>query len=246
MSGGALLLIVVSGALAGAINAAVGSGTLLTYPVLVSLGIPPVVANGTNALGMVPGSISGAFAYRRELVGRKTELIRWSIVTGCGAIVGALLVVLLPARAFTVLVPWLILLACVLIAIGPLVTTVLAKRRSSVLLTPALGGIGVYGGYFGAGQGVAYLAALGSLDGADMHRCNAVKNVLATVANTTAGVTFALAGFVEWKPAVLLAVGTLAGGALGGNAARRLPQGALRIIIVIIGIAAAAISFLAM
>ncbi len=245
MTPGSYLLILLAGAGAGVLNAAVSSGTLLSYPILVGLGIPPVIANGTNSLGLVPGSISGALAYRKQLVGRRRELIIWGIATSCGGVVGALLVVLLPAKVFTELVPWLILGACVVIVVQPLLTKALAKRRSDAAITPAVFGVGIYGGYFGAGQGVAYLAALGSLGDGDMHRANAVKNVIASAANTAAGVTFALAGFVELKPAVVLAVGSLAGGAVGGNAAKRLPPVLLRVVIVVIGLGAATVSFLA-
>lgn len=245
MTAGAYLLILMAGVGAGMMNAAVGSGTLLTYPILVSLGIPPVVANGTNSLGLVPGSIAGAFAYRKQLVGRRKELVRWGMATSGGAVIGALLVVALPARVFTFLVPWLILLACTSIALQPVITKIFVARKPHAAIGPAVFGVGIYGGYFGAGQGVAYLAALGSLDVGDVHRANAVKNVISSAANTAAGLTFALAGFVELRPAIVLAIGSLAGGLVGGNAARRLPPVALRVVVVLIGLVAAVVSFLA-
>ncbi|MBP7972831.1 MAG: sulfite exporter TauE/SafE family protein [Candidatus Nanopelagicales bacterium] len=231
-----------AGLVAGALNAAVGSGTLITYPVLLTVGLPPVAANATNSLGMVPGSLSGAWMYRSNLKGRRQSLIKWSLATGAGAVVGATLVVLLPERVFVAVVPWLILSACLLIAVQPVLLKYLSKG-SHRAVTPAIGAVGVYGGYFGAGQGIAYLAALGSLDGGDIHHANAAKNVVASAANGAAAATFALAGRVVWLPALVICIGTLVGGFAGGGIARRLPSWALRSVIVAVGVYAAVLSF---
>ena len=237
-------LLVLAGLGAGMINAVVGSGTLITYPVLISLGIPPVVANGTNTLGLAPGAVAGAVAYRSHLRGRKSELLRWGLATAAGGAAGALLVVLLPAEVFTVLVPWLIAAAVLVIGVQPWLTRKLRGRASANAITPTVALVGIYGGYFGAGQGVAFLAALGSLDnGDDLHRANAVKNVLAAAANGTAAVTFALAGLVDWIPALIIMAAAIPGGFLGGVLAKRLPQWVFRIVIICVGLLAAVQAF---
>lgn len=243
MDPGDAVLLIVTGFVAGAINAAVGSGSLITYPALLSLGIPPVAANGTNSLGVVPGALSGAWMYRKNLEGMKRELIRRGMPVAIGAVIGAILVVALPAKVFEVVVPFLILGACAVIAIQPVIARwIEPKKRSEAAATVTLGGIGIYGGYFGAGQGVALLAALTALDGDDLHRANAGKNIFAAVANATAAVVFAISGLVFWLPALVICCASLVGGFLGGGAARRLPKWALRTVIVVVGLYAAYIS----
>lgn len=247
-----LLLLVGAGIVAGAVNAAVGSGTLLTYPLLLAYGLPPVVANGTNCAGLAPGNLFGAWGYRRELAGRRRELVPLAASTGVGALLGALLVVLLPASVFERVVPWFILLACLLVLVGPRVTASLKERgidSTSLprhVLLPLLFGVGVYAGYFGAAQGVIMIAALTVLFDVDVQRSNAVKNVLQVVSNGIAAVVFAVAGVVAWAPALALAVGASVGGAVGAPVARRMPAPALRGLIVVVGIIAAAVSFVRM
>jgi uncharacterized membrane protein YfcA len=243
VTGAELILLAVSGLFAGAINAAVGSGTLITYPALLSIGFSPVIANATNSLGMVPGAISGAWSYRAELANRRNELLRWSAATAAGAVVGAILVVILPAKVFAFVVPWLILSACLVIALQPLIVKSLARRQTSPRATAAaIGGVGLYGGYFGAGQGIASLAVLMSLAGDTIHRANAAKNVLAAVTNGTAATVFILAGRVVWLPALVIGAATLVGGFAGGGIARRLPAAWLRGLVILIGLYAVYIS----
>jgi uncharacterized membrane protein YfcA len=236
MTGPELILLAVSGIFAGAINAAVGSGTLITYPALLSIGLSPVTANATNSLGIVPGAISGAWSYRQELVGRRKELLRWSVATAVGAVVGAGLVVILPAKVFAFVVPWLMVSACLVVAVQPLIVKSLERRRTSQGATRvAIGAVGLYGGYFGAGQGIASLAVLMSFAGNTIHRANAAKNVLAAVTNGTAAGVFLLAGRVVWIPALILGVTTLVGGFGGGGIAKRLPSAWLRGLVILIG-----------
>jgi uncharacterized membrane protein YfcA len=243
-----LLLLAGAGVVAGAVNAAVGSGTLLTYPLLLASGLPPVVANGTNSLGVAPGGLSAAWVYRGELEGRKAQ-VRVMALTGCvGAVAGALLVIALPARVFEVVVPWLILSACVLVLVQPTLQRWLRSRGIDPTslprraLIPVLLGIGVYAGYFGAAQGVILMAALGTMYDTDLQRSNAVKNIVGGLSNVLAAAVFALAGVVMWAPALALAVGATAGGLIGAPFARRLPEPVLRAMIVAVGLVAATVS----
>jgi uncharacterized membrane protein YfcA len=244
-----LLLLAGAGVVAGAVNAAVGSGTLLTYPLLLASGLPPVVANGTNSAGLAPGNLFGAWGYRREMAGRRREIVPLAASVGAGALVGALLVVVLPASVFERVVPWFILLACLLVVVGPRFTALLKARGVDPttlprhVLLPLLLVVGVYAGYFGAAQGVIIVAALTVLFDVDVQRSNAVKNVLQGVSNGVAAVVFAIAGVVAWAPALALAVGASVGGAVGAPVARRLPAAVLRGLIVVVGIAAAGVSF---
>jgi uncharacterized membrane protein YfcA len=238
-----LLLLAGAGVVAGAVNAAVGSGTLLTYPLLLASGLPPVVANGTNSLGVAPGGLSAAWVYRGELEGRKAQ-VRLMAITGCvGAVVGALLVIALPARVFEVVVPWLILSACVLVLVQPALQRWLRGRGIDPTslprraLIPVLLGIGV-----GAAQGVILMAALGTMYDTDLQRSNAVKNIVGGLSNVLAACVFALAGVVMWAPALALAVGATAGGLIGAPFARRLPEPVLRGLIVVVGLVAATVS----
>jgi uncharacterized membrane protein YfcA len=243
------VVVLVAGICAGTINAIVGSGTLITFPVLLALGVPPVTANVSNTLGLVSGSLSGAWGYRRELTGTGPVLTRLLPATLTGAVIGAALLLRLPARAFEIIVPVLIAMALVLVVVQPRLGAAMAARRERDGSTPSHGGllavtgtllIGVYGGYFGAAQGVLLLGLLGLLLAADLQRVNGIKNTLAAVANGVAALTFlALSpGTIDWRVVVLLALGSTAGGGLGALIARRLPPLALRTVIVVVGVAA--------
>jgi uncharacterized membrane protein YfcA len=240
LTAGTLALLVLAGFAGGAINAAVGSGTLLVYPVLLAAGIPAVPANGTNTTGLSPGSFFAAWAYRQELADR-LRILRWPLVaTVVGAAVGASLVVTMPARVFTSVVPWLVGLATVLIGVQPLVSRWARAHREpgEHLLWPWTGAVGVYGGYFGAAQGVMLMAILGVRYDPSTQRANGAKNLLAASANLTAAVVFALSGAVVWLAALAVAAGSIPGGYVGGRLARRLPGSVLRALVVLIGIGA--------
>jgi len=231
---------------AGAINAAVGSGSLITFPTLLAFGFPAVIANVSNNVGLVPGNLSGSFGYRRELAGQRGRLLWLSAFAAAGSLAGAILLLWLPASAFTLVVPVLILIACVLVLIQPRLSTWVATRRESrdgarspVLATGVLVS-GTYGGYFGAAQGVLLIGLLGSFLDRDLQRVNGAKNVLVTIVNATAALVFVLLADVNWVVAALIAVGSTAGGLLGARLGRRLPPLALRIFVVVIGVVSAA------
>jgi uncharacterized membrane protein YfcA len=237
---GTLALLVAAGFAGGAINAAVGSGTLLVYPVLLAAGIPAISANGTNTTGLSPGSFSSAWAYREELRDRLRILAAPLTATVIGAAIGAGLVVTMPEKVFTSVVPWLVGMATVLIAVQPLVARWAREHREpgQHVLWPWTGVVGTYGGYFGAGQGIMYMAVLGVLYDPSPQHSNGAKNLLAASANVTAAVVFALSGAVVWVAALAIAVGSIPGGYVGGRLARRLPAYALRALVVVIGIGA--------
>ncbi|QMU78495.1 sulfite exporter TauE/SafE family protein [Streptacidiphilus sp. PB12-B1b] len=230
---------------AGAINAVVGSGTLITFPVLLAVGLPPVTANVSNTLGLVPGSLSGAYGYRAELGGQRDRLIRLGTASLFGGILGAVLLLILPADAFQAIVPVLIGIALLLVVLQPWLAKVVAARRTGP--ARAEGGIalilgvfasGVYGGYFGAAQGVLLLGLMGLLLADDLQRINATKNILAMIVNGVAAVVFLIDGRIDWTAAGLIAGGSVIGGQIGSRVGRRLPPVALRAIIVVVGLAA--------
>ncbi|MQS14649.1 sulfite exporter TauE/SafE family protein [Streptomyces kaniharaensis] len=239
------IAVLVAGVGAGMINVIVGSGTLITFPVLLAVGIPPVTANVSNSFGLVPGSLSGVIGYRRELAGQRRRLLRLGSASLLGGLVGAMLLITLPSGAFDAIVPVLILLALVLVVIQPKVARAVAARRhpdgdpdGSLVL---LGGVfltGVYGGYFGAAQGVLLMALMGMLLQEDLQRINAVKNALAMTVNAVAALFFLFTATVNWAAAGLIAAGSLVGGLLGAKVGRRLPPAVLRGVIVVVGLAA--------
>jgi uncharacterized protein len=238
------LAILVAGMVAGTINTVVGSGTLFTFPVLLGFGYPPVTANVSNTIGLVPGAISGAIGYRRELAGQRRRAMTFGAASTLGGITGAVALLVLPPGAFKAIVPAFIVVALVLIVLQPRLSTYLAARRSQAkhhagpLSLLAVYTAGVYGGYFGAAQGIMLLAILGlSLD-ESLQRINALKNILAGLVNLVAGVIFVLVAHVAWGPALLIAAGSVVGGQLGARYGRRLPPGALRAVIVLVGLAA--------
>jgi len=239
------LAIFAAGIVAGTINTVVGSGTLFTFPVLLAFGYAPVVANVSNTVGLVPGSASGAWGYRRELAGQRGRVLYLACASVSGGVVGAVLLLSLPASAFEAIVPVFIAIALVLIVFQPRISALLAKhrpqsRRDRVgpLATAGVFAGGIYGGYFGAAQGIMVLAILSlSLDDR-LQRINAVKVVLTGVVNLVSGLVFVFAAHVAWAPAGLIAAGSLLGGVVGARVGRRLPPTALRAVIVVVGIAA--------
>ncbi len=247
-------IIVIAGAIAGVINVVAGAGTLITFPVLLALGIPPVTANVSNTVGLVPASLTGAYGYRRELRGQWRSVLRMALLSGLGGLAGGFALLLLPSENFTVIVPFLLILAAVLAAIQPRVAA-FVRRRSAAEATGAtrpltvglvLGvfATGVYGGYFGAAQGVVLLALLGILWSTDLNRANGAKNVLAGVANIVSAVLFISMGVVDWRVALLVGVGSAGGGWIGSKIGRKLPAPLLRGILVVIALGAATVLLL--
>ncbi len=247
MTGFEVVAILLAGVAAGTINTVVGSGTLITFPTLLAFGIPPVTANVSNTVGLVPGSISGAIGYRRELSGQRSRVLRLCGASLVGGLAGGLLLLVLPAAAFAAIVPALILLGLVLVVFQPRISAWVAVRHAAAgglpshgvwWVWPAVLLTGVYGGYFGAAQGVLLMAVLGIGIDETLQRLNAVKNVLAAVVNGVAGILFVLVADVDWRIVGLIGVGSVIGGQLGATVGRRLPAAVLRGFIVLVGVAA--------
>jgi uncharacterized membrane protein YfcA len=242
MSAGEVLSIAAAGLAAGAINTLVGSGTLITFPVLLAFGYAPVTANVSNTVGLVPGSVSGAIGYRRELSGQLGRAVRLGTMSVLGGVTGAILLLVLPAVAFKAIVPVFIAAALALTVLQPRLNRWLARRRvdldhpRSVLVPMAVFLTGVYGGYFGAAQGILLLGILGVALAQDLHRTNALKNVLAGLTNGVAGLYFIFAAHVEWAPAAIIAGTSIVGAQLGARYGRRLPPAGLRGVIVAVGV----------
>lgn len=258
------MAVVLAGVGAGTINAVVGTGTLITFPTLLAIGVPPVTANISNNIGLVPGSVAGAVGYRRELKGQRERVLRLLVASVTGGLIGAGLLLVLPPAAFEAVVPVLILLGVVLVILGPRLSQAVADRaeaRAAAGAAPARDGAwwvwpavlltGIYGGYFGAAQGVLLMAVLGIGVSETLQRLNGVKNVLVAFVNGIASVIFVLVvelapkhwfggieAEIDWLLVLLIAIGAVAGGFLGASVGRRLPPLALRAVIVAVGLVA--------
>jgi uncharacterized protein len=249
-----MLAVALAGLAAGSINAVVGSGTLVTFPVLLAVGLPPVTATISNSLGLVPGNLTGAVGYRRELRGQRRLLVRLLPASVLGALTGSFLLLHLPASAFEAIVPGLVGLAVVLVAVQPLLQRALARRRAragteepgavgGARLAGLLAGAyatGTYGGYFSASQGVLQIGIFGLLMRESLQRLNAIKNVLTLGVNAVAALTYVVVATdrVDWAAAALVAGGSLVGGYVGSTVGRRLPAPVLRTAIVLLGLVA--------
>lgn len=245
-----MLAVFAAGIGAGTINTIVGSGTLITFPVLLATGLPPVTATVSNALGLIPGSVSGAIGYRAELAGQRPRVLRLAVAAAIGGLCGAVLLTVLPPTAFETIVPVLVALALVLVVLQPRITRAVQRRRDRDGRTATPGDRGgpllfaglllasVYGGYFTAAQGIVYLSLMGILLDDTLQRLNAAKNVLAAVVNSVAALFFVFAAHFDWTAVALIAVGSTIGGQLGARIGRRLPPQVLRVLIVVIGSAA--------
>ena len=238
------LAIIGAGAAAGTVNSVVGSGTLITFPVLLGFGYSPVTANVSNSLGISPGNISAAVGYRSELEGQRSRVLRLGTAAIGGAIVGAVLLLALPAGAFKAIVPGFIALALLLVIAQPRLNRTLALRRphaqhAGFTIWLGLFACGIYGGYFGGAQGILVIAVLGIMINDALQRLNALKNVLIGLSNLVAALIFVFtAPHVSWGAAGLIAAGSIPGSQIGARYGRRLPPLALRAVIVIIGIVA--------
>jgi uncharacterized membrane protein YfcA len=239
------LLVIAVGFLAGTINTIVGSGSLITFPTLLAIGYSPVIANVSNTVGITFGSVSGALGYRHELGGQRHRTTILGTASLVGGITGSVLLLTLPSSVFDDVVPVLILVAVVLVILQPRLSRLVAERRNRVVehggveLWVAIFVTGIYGGYFGAAQGVILLSLLGIFIADTLQRLNAVKNVLALIANGVAAVIFVFFADVAWLVVVLIAVGSVVGAQVGAHVGRRLPAPALRALIVVVGLVAA-------
>jgi uncharacterized membrane protein YfcA len=238
--------IIGAAALAGALNVLVGGGSLITYPTLLALGYPPVLANVSNNLGLIPGNAAGVLAYRPLLAGHRAPLLALVPASLLGGLSGAILLLALPAKLFAAMVPLLIALASVLMALQPRIRAWIERRQAQQPDTglPLLAGVylaGLYGGYFGAAQGVLLLAVMAVGLDENLQRLNGFKNALVLIVNGTAALVFIGFTRVDWQVAALIAVGTAAGGWLGGRFGRRIPEPLMRRTIVATGLVVAVV-----
>lgn len=244
-----LVLIVLATAVGGAINSIAGGGTLLTFPALIGLGVPPIVANATSTVALVPGAISAIVGYRGELAGARTWALKFAVPSVLGGVAGALLLLVTPSDRFDALVPWLVMGATALfVAQRPVMQRIRARKGATemaevdpALRPPPLGVlffqfcVGVYGGYFGAGIGILMLAALGFMGFTNIHRMNGLKSWGGMCANVVAAATFSVTHLVNWPIAGAMAVAAMIGGYGGSRLAQRVRQERVRQAIIVIG-----------
>lgn len=249
-----LVLILLAGVGAGAINAAVGSGTLITFPVLVAFGVPPVSATMSNALGLVPGNIASSFGYREEIRGQGKRLLKLLPASLLGSLVGAYLLLHLPDDTFESVVPILIILALVLVIGQPMLQRSLKQRRlrtgaaepeepgpgRALVVTLIVFACAIYGGYFAAAQGIILVGLLGLVLTDSIQKINGAKNILVLVVNVTSATAYTIVGFdrISWISVLLIAIGSLFGGYFGARVSRRLSPVLLRTVIVVLGLVA--------
>lgn len=235
-----VVAVLAAGVAAGTINTIVGSGSLITFPTLLAVGYTPLVANVSNTVGLMPGAVSGSIGYRRELAGQRSRAVPLGVVVMLGGLTGGLLLLAMPASTFERVVPYLILVACGLIAAQPRLTRAMARRRGDRRSHPAplyvlMYLAAVYGGYFGAAQSVIAIALLGIFVPDHLQRLNALKNVLAALMNAATTVLFVFAAPIAWPPLLLLATGSIVGGQVGAHLGRRLSPLVLRTVIIVVG-----------
>ncbi|MBG6225464.1 putative membrane protein YfcA [Arthrobacter sp. CAN_A2] len=244
-----IVVILIAGFWAGMINVVVGSGTLVTFPTLLLFGYPPIVANISNNIGLVGGGLSGSWGYRREVAANRRLLLRLLPLSALGGLAGALLLLVLPPEAFRAIVPVLIIIGLAMVALAPRVQRAAAakaleaapdaesSRRRSLLLLAGIGVLGIYGGYFGAAQGILIVGLMSMVMIESLQRINAIKNVLTTAVNAVAAATFMAFAWesIDWTVVLVIAVGATLGGLVGARVGRRLSPLALRATILLIG-----------
>ncbi|HEY5282730.1 MAG TPA: sulfite exporter TauE/SafE family protein [Polyangia bacterium] len=238
------LAIFFGGLCAGVMNSVAGGGTLVSYPILLWAGRDPILANATNALALWPGSLAGAWGFRREIA-RLPRLLKFLVPAAVlGGLVGGWLLLATPSKVFSAFVPYLILFATLVLAAKSVLTrlgrqpTSGRTRAGALVLFVAQFAVSVYGGYFGAGMGILMLAALGLYGLTDFHERNAVKNLLSATTNGLASIFFASAGAIRWRDGLVLGVGAVAGGLLGAVVGRRLSSRTLEAVAVLVGLVA--------
>ena len=242
-----VLAIIGAGLGAGIVVTAIGAGSLVSFPILLAVGVPPLVANVSNTVGLVPGGITGTWGYRGEMAGYRPLVVRVAITSASGALAGAVVLLVFPPGAFETVVPYLVLFASTLVGLQPLVSAGLRRRALQRGLTPAtresMGPaltslsslVGAYGGYFGAGQGVMLVAVLGLGLDVPLQSVNALKNLAVLVANVAATVVFVFVAPLDWTVVGLIASGSMVGGWLGARLGRRLPPLLFRVLVVVFG-----------
>jgi uncharacterized protein len=239
-----LLAIFLGGLCAGLMNAVAGGGTLVSYPILLWVGRDPIVANATNALALWPGSLAGAWGFRREIV-RLPRLLKVLVPAAIlGGLAGGWLLLATPSKVFAAFVPYLILFSTAVLAAKSVLTRILRKPTGghtgahALVLVVAQFTVSVYGGYFGAGMGILMLAALGLYGLSEFHERNAMKNLLAATTNGVASIFFTAAGAIRWGDGVVLGAGAVVGGLVGAAVGRRLSSRTLEMAAIVVGLVA--------
>jgi len=241
---GFVLAVLAAGLGAGFVMTAVGAGSLVSFPILLGVGLSPLVANVSNTVGLVPGGLSGSWGYRRELTGHRILVLRVAVTSALGALAGAVLLLALPSEAFADVVPFLVLFAATLVGLQPLVSAFvrwhvddppLERQGLGPRLSAVSTAVGVYGGYFGAGQGVMLVAVLAFGLDVSLQVVNGLKNVAVLAANIAATVVFVFFAPLDWAVVGLIALGSVAGGWLGAHLGRRLPPAVFRTLVVVFG-----------
>jgi len=245
------ILVFFAGLWAGTINAVVGSGTLVTFPVLIALGVAPVVASMSNAMGLVAGTAAGAWGYRRELAGRGRQLLKLMPASLLGGITGAWLLLHLPEKVFAYVAPVLLVAALLMVLFQPKLQAWIRNREQNpehaikdkshgILLVVLIYLAGVYGGYFVAAQGILLVGILGVFLSGTMQNANAMKNILTLTVNMVAAVSYLIFAFdrINWWVVLLIAVSSTIGGLLGSKVGRKLSPKVLRGVIFTLGIVA--------
>lgn len=226
---------------AGGMNAVAGGGTFFSFPALLAVGVPPVVANASNSVALWPASLSGAWAYRAELARYKHYLVPMGVASFIGGIAGGLLLLATEDATFSKLIPWLLLFATVLFAFSGKISSWLRGKESGTPSTGlvSLAGqavVSVYGGFFGAGMGILMLASLAMAGHDDVHEINAIKNLLSSIIYSVTVLTFVIAGAVDWPYTLIMLASATIGGYWGATVARKIPAFWLRRFIIGIGL----------
>jgi uncharacterized protein len=241
-----LLVLFLSALLAGALNAVAGGGTFLTFPALVYIGIPVIAANATSAVAVFPGYLSGALGFRRELAAVGSERLLWLLGLGlAGGLAGSLLLLVTPSSVFNAVVPWLLLLATLVFATGEKGAAWFRRGTGRpVPFGPGLFAVSAYGGYFNGGLGIMLMALFAAAGMRDLNAMNGLKNGVSFVISAISVATFAAAGLVAWPAAVLMMVGSTAGGYLGAFLARLMPRRAVQALVIAVGLGMSMLFFL--
>jgi uncharacterized protein len=247
VTAGDAVLLACAGVATGAVNAVAGGGSLISFPALLASGLAPLPANATNLVATLPGYLSASASSREELAGQRARVRALAAASALGAAVGTTLLLVGPEDTFAALAPWLVLLACALLAAQPFVSRWVSRvhhHTAPARLVVTVGVASIYGGYFGAGLGIVLLAALGLTLEEALQRLNAIKQVLSLVVAVVSAIAVALFGPVSWLSALLVGAGALIGGRVGVGVARRLPERVLRGAVIALGVTVAVVLLL--